>query len=44
MNPAQTKTDRQILALQLKARKYPSAKKKIREVKQKKSHHEWLAQ
>jgi len=44
MTPPTTRTDRQILALRRQAKKYPSAKKKIKEIKAKQSHFNWLAQ
>jgi len=44
MTPPTTRTDRQILALQRKARKYPSAKKKIKQIKEKIRVSNWLSQ
>jgi len=39
-----TKTDRQILALTKAAKKYPKCKDKIKQIKEKQSHLNWLAQ
>jgi len=40
---APTKTDRQILALQRQAGRYPSAKKKIKVIKQRRSWGDYLS-
>jgi len=42
--PPTTRTDRQILALQRQAKKYPSAKKKIKQIKEKRRVSDWLGQ
>ena len=42
--PPTTRTDRQLLALQRQAKKYPSAKKKIKQIKDKQRVNNWLAQ
>ena len=39
-----TKADRQILALTRQAKKYPSAKKKIDQIRKKQATFNWLAQ
>lgn len=43
-HPPLTKADRQVLALQRKARKYPSAKGKIKQIREKQRINNWLAQ
>ena len=39
-----TRTDRQLLALTRAAKKYPSVKAKIKQIKKRKATNEWLAQ
>ena len=41
---ALSKTDKQLLAITRKAKKYPSAKKKIREIKENRRRSDWLSQ
>mgnify|MGYP006921337465 CR=1 FL=1 len=42
--PPTTRTDRQLLALQRQAKKYPSAKKKIKQIKDNRRRSDWLSQ
>ena len=43
MSAPKTRTDRQLLALTRAAKKYPSAKKKIREIKKKRAWNNYLS-
>jgi len=38
-----SKQDKQLLSLTAKAKKYPSAKKKIRDIKKKQAWNDWLS-